>query len=41
MEGKLVFKIVNVDLEENYDIVVDFEVVGIVLFVYICKNVIS
>lgn len=40
-EGKLVFKTVNVDLEENYDIAADFEAAGTALFVHTRKNATS
>lgn len=37
-EGKLVFKTVNVDLEENYDIAAEFEAAGTALFVHTRKG---
>jgi hypothetical protein len=37
-EGKLVFRTVNVDLEENYDIAAEFEAAGTALFVHTRKN---
>mgnify|MGYP006266536345 CR=1 FL=1 len=37
-QGKLVFKTVNVDLEENYDIAAEFEAAGTALFVHTRKS---
>jgi hypothetical protein len=37
-QGKLVFRTVNVDLEENYDIAAEFEAAGTALFVHTRKN---
>lgn len=37
-EGRLAFKTVNVDLEENYDIAAEFEAAGTALFVHTRKN---